>query len=235
MKETCICIAGDVKGSRHLNHERLVTSLEECAASLNRGFPNDLLIPFKVRNGDEIVGVLEHFSSGYLAARRMMETLHEKEIYLYLGLGLGKLESADATVHTMNGTAVLNAFEARDHFLKGQHSEANQWQIAKKETAVFFYTEDYPYQALNALVYTILEKIYSRSDKQKHAIQLIRQNPSLNYEQVGKQLGYESPKSTVSYLLSRANYHVVNAMEDSLQQLLDDLQKWFNYTQQDSC
>lgn len=227
MKETCICIAGDIKGSRKLDSEQLITSLTECANQLNISFRKDLLIPFEVRNGDEIVGVVKFFSKGYLAAIEMMKTLYGQNIYLYIGLGPGHLDNPDATVHTMNGTAVLNAFEARDKFLKQQYGEAKQWQVTGTKTAVFFYSDNYPYQAVNALIYSIMEKTYSRSKKQNDVIELIRRNPALNYEQIGKKLGYKSPKSTVSYLLSRAGYHTVNAMNDSLQVLLDELQIWF--------
>ncbi|HET7580196.1 MAG TPA: hypothetical protein VFK33_13040 [Bacillales bacterium] len=228
MKDNCICIAGDVKDSRRQDPVWLIASLKECQTLLNETFADDLLIPFDIRNGDEVVGVLKRFSVGYFAARRLMEVLQEKEIHLYTGLGLGHLDTPDATVHTMNGTAVLNAFQARDHFLKKQLPEVTQWKTkGKKKTDIFFYSEAYPYQALNALLYAILEKTYSRTDKQKKAIDFIRQNPGFSYEQIGKELGYESPKSTISYLLARADYDGVNAMEDSLQSLLDDLQKWF--------
>lgn len=228
MKKTCICIAGDVQNSSSVESERLVKSLESCAKGLNQSFTEDLIIPFEIRNGDEIVGVIEPFSKGYLAALKMMETLHRDGIRLYIGAGLGELDSAEATVHTMNGTAILNAFQARDDYLKQKHPEAKQWQVNEGTwSTLFFYSEDYPYQALNALAYSILEKIHHRTVKQQEAIQLIRENPAFSYEQIGKLLDYKSPKSTVSYLLSRADYHAVNAMDESLQQLLDDLQKWF--------
>lgn len=207
-----------------MESQHLVTALQQCEDKLNRSFSEDLLVPFAVRNGDEIVGVLKSFSQGYLAAKMMMEEMRAAGISLYIGLGPGLLESTEATIHTMNGTAVLNAFQARDQFLKKKHQQAKPWLFKEDATAVFFYGEGVPYQALNALVYSILEKTYHRSEKQQNVIRMIQEHPNLSYEQIGKKLGYKSAKSTVSYLLTRAHYPVVQAMENSLMQLLHDLQ-----------
>jgi hypothetical protein len=226
-KMTCICIAGDVRNSRNLDDERLVTSLKECSVVLNESYAEDILIPFDVRNGDEIVGVIKPFSKGFSVAIKMIDLMGKHGIRLYIGLGLGHLESTEATIHTMNGTAVRSAFEARDHFLKTQHPEALQWEIEGQQVSIFFYSEEYPYEPLNALTFSILEKTTKRTKKQNDVIDLIRQNSSLTYEQIGKQLGYKSPKSAISYLLTRAHYTVAEAMEDSLNDLLDELQRWF--------
>ncbi|PTM59386.1 SatD family protein [Desmospora activa] len=224
MPQTCICIAGDVKKSRQMEGQHLITALQQCEDKLNKSFSEELLIPFAVRNGDEIVGVLKEFPQGYLAAKTMMEELRGKGIHLYIGLGLGELESTQATIHTMNGTAVYHAFQARDHFLKQQHQQAKPWLLGEDASSFFFYDEAVPYQALNALTYSIWEKIVHRSEKQQNVIRLIQENPQFSYEQIGKKLGYKSAKSTVSYLLSRAHYPLVQAMEASLMQLLHRLQ-----------
>lgn len=228
MDKSSICIAADVQNSSRLKREGFIDALSSCSQLLNESFAADLLIPFDVRNGDELVGVLKSFSAGYLAAEKMLETLQREEIYLYVGAGLGQLDRVDATAHTMNGSAVLNAFRARDQYLKKQDPEAKTWRIGDGQgSRFFFYSDTYPYAALNALAFSIRDRKHHRTDKQREVIKAIHENPDFSYEQIGKKLGYKSPKSTVSYLLSRADYHVVGAMEESLGQLLDDLQKWF--------
>jgi hypothetical protein len=224
VKETCICIAADVKNSSSIDSEKLTTSLMHCITLLNNTYKDNILIPFDIRNGDEIVGVLKLFSSGFVTAKTMLETLDIDGIQLYIGIGLGKLESKDATVHTMNGSAVLNAFKARDEYIKKSHHEVKPWVISEDKSTIFFYSEELPYQALNAISFSILEKTYNRSEKQKDVINLVQKVPGISYEQIGQQMGYKSPKSTVSYLLTRAQYHVVLNMEESLTQLLDDMQ-----------
>jgi O6-methylguanine-DNA--protein-cysteine methyltransferase len=225
MYPACICVAADVKNSRQLDNRHLIIALQQCKTNLNTTFSEDLLIPFDVRNGDEIVGVLSRFTHGYRAGKALKDFMLNQGISLYLGLGFGNLETTDATIHTMNGSAVLNAFEARDRFLKDRHTESKPWNRGKEATSVFFYGDQIPYQALNALTYSILEKTENRSEKQNQVIQMLEQHPTWSYEQIGKRMGYKSPKSAVSYLLTRADYHVVQAMEAGLEALLEDLQQ----------
>ncbi|WLD91605.1 hypothetical protein [Alkalihalobacillus sp. AL-G] len=225
MDNRCMCIACDVKSSRTFKKD-FVTILLESAEQINRNYQGDLLIPFDVRNGDELIGVVRDFSKGYELTKKLKDSLAEKNVFLYIGIGLGQLESNElSTIHTMNGSAVLYALDARDRFLKKNHPEARNWLVDEKRSSIFIYSNDYPYQALNALIYSIEDKIHNRSDKQKEVVQVVNENPKLTYEQIGKQMGYKSPKSTVSYLLSRASFNTVKAMEESLVNLLEELQQ----------
>ncbi|WP_257347017.1 hypothetical protein [Pseudalkalibacillus decolorationis] len=227
MSNSCICIACDVKSSRKIDKD-FVSILIQCAKDMNTDYQSDLLIPFDVRNGDELIGVVRDFSKGYAITRRLKDVLAEKEIFLYIGVGLGQLESTNATIHTMNGSAVINALEARDRFLKKNHTEARAWLVDEKRSNTFFYSKEYPYQALNALNYSIEDKIQHRSGKQQEVVRMVNEQPNLTYEQIGIKMGYKSPKSTVSYLLRRADHHTVQALNDSLIELLEELQNWFN-------
>ncbi|WP_261134041.1 SatD family protein [Bacillus sp. Marseille-Q3570] len=222
---SCVCIACDVKHSRQLDKEQLQKALLKCAEHLNEEWNQELLVPFDVRNGDELLGVLNRYSAGYLAIEEINTRLGADGIYVYIGIGLGELETTDSTIHTMNGSAVLNALDARDQFLKDNHPEAKYWQFNEENSSFFFYSEDYPYQSLNALIFAIHEKIINRSDKQKEVIKLVEKDKNATYEDIGRHLGYKSPKSTVSYLLSRSDYHTVIRMKSSLIELLDFLQE----------
>ncbi|MCF6137395.1 SatD family protein [Pseudalkalibacillus berkeleyi] len=221
---SCMCIAVDVKDSRRLNKEQLRISLINCCNEINAAFERDIIVPFDVRNGDELLGVIDHLAAGYNASQMIEEKLSSENIYLYIGLGIGTLDTIDSTIHTMNGSAVLNAFEARDRFLKKVHPEAKPWLSGEEASTTFFYINGYPYQSLNALHFAICEKKVGRSDKQKEVLTLMESHPEATYEQIGQILGYKSPKSTVSYLLTRAHYQTVLAMENSLIQLLNYLE-----------
>ncbi|WP_408006286.1 hypothetical protein ACJROX_16380 [Pseudalkalibacillus sp. A8] len=222
---SCICIACDVMHSRQLDKKQLLEALLNCADSMNEEWKEELLVPFDVRNGDELIGVLNSYSLGYIAAEKISRTLAADGIYLYIGLGIGELETANSTIHTMNGSAVLNAIDARDLFLKKNHPKSKYWQLNEENSSFFFHSEKLPYQSLNALTYSIHEKIINQSDKQKEVIKMVEKDKEATYEEIGTRLGYKSPKSTISYLLSRSNYHTVVEMRNSLIQLLDYLQK----------
>ncbi|MGP4079559.1 SatD family protein [Pseudalkalibacillus sp. R45] len=222
---SCVCIACDVKHSRQLDKEQLQKALLKCAEHLNEVWKEELLVPFDVRNGDELLGVQKSYSAGYLAIEEISTRLAADGIYVYVGIGLGELDTTNSTIHTMNGSAVLNALDARDQFLKDNHAEAKYWHFNEENSSFFFYSKDYPYQSLNALIFSIYEKIINRSDKQKEVIKLVEKNKNATYEEIGREIGYKSPKSTVSYLLSRSDYHTVNRMKSSLIELLDFLQE----------
>ncbi len=219
-----MCIAVDVKDSRNKDKEQLRLALLRCAERINDRHQDAVIVPFDVRNGDELLGVIESFRTGFQVSQWVEETLSKEGIDLYIGIGLGVLDTKESTVHTMNGSAVLNALDARDRYLKDKHHETKPWVMETKSSTVFFYTKRFPYQALNALNYAISEKKMGRSEKQKEVIALLESHPDATYEQVGHMLGYKSAKSTVSYLLSRAQYHTVIEMENSLMALLGDLQ-----------
>ncbi|WP_349407387.1 SatD family protein [Pseudalkalibacillus sp. SCS-8] len=222
--QSCVCIASDVKDSRKKNKTELLESLMSCIKSLNDTYKEDLLVDFDIRNGDELIGVVKSFKKSYEIAVTMKSILQKSNITLYIGLGLGELETSNPTIHTMNGSAILNAFDARDRFLKEKHPDSKHWILDEKESSLFFYGKGYPYQALNALHFAIQEKKEKRSDKQNEVISLVKKKPDATYEQIGKELGYKSAKSTVSYLLSRAQFHIVNEMEKGLTDLLRNLQ-----------
>lgn len=228
MSKPCMCIAIDVKNSRNMEKEELRQALVDCCNRVNAQYTKNVLVQFDVRSGDEMIGVIDSLGLAYAAAQFIEKRLAEKGIYLYIGLGIGTLDTVHSTIHTMNGSAVLNALDARDHFLKDKHPDVKPWLLEDKSSTFFFYTNEFPYQVLNAIHFSITEKKMNRSEKQKEAISLLEDKPGATYEQLGRELGYKSAKSTVSYLLSRAQYHTVMEMEKSLNQLLDEIEDRMN-------
>jgi hypothetical protein len=225
-KRQFVCIAADVVQSR--NQHELPKYLTECVHVLNETFENVLHISFQIRNGDEIIGVLTRFSSGYEAAIQMKECLQKVGIDLYIGVGYGPLDDPyEQDVHRLHGPAVWNAFFARDQMLKQNRAESRLWSLEKdKAHRLFAYSESFSYQAVNALIFNIVLRKEKRSAKQNDTIEMVERYPHLTYEEIGKKLGYSSPRSNVSQLLARANYQLVREMEHSLSALLQDIQHW---------
>ncbi|HZG61858.1 MAG TPA: SatD family protein [Anoxybacillus sp.] len=221
MKRTpAICFAADVKQSKLMKKDHLIYVLEECQQTINQQFEQDLLVPFAIRNGDELIGVIKNFANAYPLINHIFQQSQLHRCPFYLGIGIGKLETDEVNVHTMNGSAVLHAFVARDKQLKEKGEKAKIWNDIETETSFYFSSELVPHEPLNALLNVIVTTKRKWTDKQKQVIELIEQFPEWTYEKIGKHLGYKSPISTVSYLLKRADYQKIKAVEDSLTQLL---------------
>jgi SatD family (SatD) len=222
MKPTpAICFAADVKKSRQMEKGRLLSILNEYQQTINRRFHQDLLVPFTIRNGDELIGVIGNFASAYPLIDYILQQSHLHRCPFYLGIGIGKLETTNITdVHAINGSAVLYAFEARDQHLKEKNDKIKIWNEAEAETSFCILSESVPSEPLNTLLGFILSTKRKWTSKQQQVIHLIEQFPEWTYEKIGNHLGYKSPISTVSYLLKRADYQKVKAAEASFTQLL---------------
>lgn len=215
-----ICFAADVKQSKLMAKECLIHVLEECQQSINEEFKKDLLVPFSIRNGDELVGVIKNFSKAYSVIDYILKQSQLHSCPFYLGIGIGELETDERNVHTINGSAVLHAFEARDKHLKENSEEAKIWIDNDRETSIYFSSDVVPHEPLNALLNFITSTKRKWTDKQKQAIEIIERFPEWTYEKIGNHLGYKSPISTISYLLKRADYQKLKAVEESFTQLL---------------
>jgi hypothetical protein len=222
MKPTpAICFAADVKKSRQMEKGRLLSILNEYQQTINQRFHQDLLVPFTIRNGDELIGVIGNFASAYPLIDYILQQSHLHRCPFYLGIGIGKLETTNITdVHAINGSAVLYAFEARDQHLKEKNDKIKIWNEAEAETSFCILAESVPSEPLNTLLGFILSTKRKWTSKQQQVIHLIEQFPEWTYEKIGNHLGYKSPISTVSYLLKRADYQKVKAAEASFTQLL---------------
>lgn len=216
-----ICVAADVKKSKQMEKTRLLNILSECEQAINKRFHHDLLVPFTIRNGDELIGVIANFASAYPLIDYIVQQSHLHRCPFYLGIGVGNLETMNTTdVHAINGSAVLHAFEARDKHLKENKEKIKIWNERETETSFYILSEPLPSEPLNTLLGFILSIKRKWTDKQKQVISLMEQYPEWTYEKIGNHLGYKSPISTVSYLLKRADYQKVKMAEASLTQLL---------------
>lgn len=214
-----VCFALDVKHSRQMDKKRLLMILNDLKETINKRFHKDLLVPFAIRNGDELVGVIGNFSSAYPLIKYIYSQSCFHQCPFYSGIGIGELETDTADVHTINGSAVLCAFAAREH-LKEKKEKTKIWSENENTTSFYILAEALPFEPLNTLLGWILETKRNWTDKQKQVIHLIEQFPGWTYEKIGRHLGYKSPISTVSYLLKRAEYQKVKATEASFTELL---------------
>lgn len=226
MKEYYACLALDVVNSREMDLLEVERTLLFIRDRLNDKLADRLLMPFGIRNGDELVGVFYRFSDSYTAIDKIIDMAEkEKGLSFYIGCGLGKIDTKTKNnEHISNGSAIIHAVKARDAFIKQNNEKAAVWN-KEWDNKIFYYSEDVPYQAINQLVYTIRVYRNKRSDKQREIIRKVKQQPDQTFEAIGKSLGYKNPKASIRNHLSAANYELVNEMEKGLWELLDAFQE----------
>jgi hypothetical protein len=222
MSDHFACIALDVVDSRKITATKLEKLLQKLTEDLNSKYENDLLMPFTIRNGDELIGIFHRFSVSYKALEYILEVT--REFAIYAGCGFGEINTLNnVNVHTSNNASIINAIEARDHFLKDNKKEAAIWN-KEFSNKVFFYAEDFPYQSINSQFHILRSYKQKRSDKQRQIIREINKHPRTTYEQIGKMFNYKNPRASISNHLTAANYELVNEVESALSELLDLLQ-----------
>ncbi|WP_027964023.1 SatD family protein [Halalkalibacillus halophilus] len=214
------CIAMDVIKSRTLDVKEVEATLLTYSEKLNYQFKDSLLIPFEVRKGDELIGVIKEFNQSMpiiKAIEKMVE--NDNILSFYIGCGFGRIETSNkSNMDVANGSAIANALKARDHFAKGNKVEARVWRMSSNHT--FFYSDEVPYQSLNSQYFIMRSYTDKRSKKQKQIIQAIEENPTKTYEEIGEKFGYKSPKTSVSNHLKASHYEITNQIEQSLLELL---------------
>ena len=218
----CSCIAIDVINSENIKDKGMMRKkLRLIANELNKSYQDSLYVPFGVRQGDELIGVVDTFAKGFKVFQDIRVLAWEYDISMYFGLGLGRLETGKVTnLHNINGSAIINAFRARDIFLK-----QNKSLYINPKDNVRFYAKgdpDFPTSIINVMVYNIYS---GHTTKQQEAINLYESNPDLTYEELGERLGYdEYPKENVGKLFKRAKYKLYKNMQEELIDFLIQLQ-----------
>lgn len=223
MSETFACIALDIVDSRKMETAKLEKQLNALTEELNDHYSNDMLLPFTIRNGDEVIGIFYRYTTGYQA----MDYLLEKtgSLTVYAGCGFGEIhKSKSIDVHRSNSPAIIYAMEARDQFLKNNRKEAAIWNKEFSNKVFIYGGRPFPYQAINSQFYMIRSYKRKRSDKQRQIIKEIKRHPRKTYEEIGRLFHYKNPRASISNHLTAANYDLVNEMENSLAQLLNVLQ-----------
>lgn len=222
MSDYFACIALDVVDSRKMEAAKLEKLLQTLTDNLNENYETDMLMPFTIRNGDEVIGIFRRYAAAYMALEYVLGTTGE--LALYAGCGVGKIYRTDSiNIHTSNSPAIVYAMEARDQFLKNNRKEAALWNKAFSNK-VFFYGENFPFQSVNSQFYMIRSYKEKRSDKQREIIEEIHKHPQKTYEEIGSMFNYKNPRASISNHLKAANYELVLEMENSLAELLDMLQ-----------
>ncbi|HLS36195.1 MAG TPA: SatD family protein [Bacillota bacterium] len=224
-----VCLLADVIDSRK---NRKYKQLHALAGKLNNVFQKQLIVPFQVRAGDELYGVVEQFQVGYDAFQHLYRLSKNKQIPFYVGVGFGTIYfEPEQNEANANGPAIWRAADAlKMTKIKGEMSlmerkKAFQYIQRFDDTFKFFFYVDQDLEnnfLLNFYVYFLLEKIEQQTPRQREAIQLIEKYPTLTYEEIGKKLGYEGEniRIYVSNLLRRGEYHLIKEAEKELKRFL---------------
>ncbi|MEI2666119.1 hypothetical protein [Rossellomorea sp. LJF3] len=220
----CICITADVIDSR-INRKE--SDLQEIVNILKVKYDKSSVTKFSKRFGDEIFGILTEFGDAYWALKDLYRLSSKKEIPLYVGVGIGSIGNENSeSPHDVNGNAVWNSSDALK-LLKKDDKNIKHFRNDKSSFKYFIKADDEykNYMILNYMINFIFEKISKRTPKQTEIIEKIEENPELNLEEVGIQLGYDkNPSTNVSKMLMRAEYHLVNGAELELVSFLKNLQ-----------
>lgn len=216
----CTCVTADIINSRDNNKS---IYLEGIVKELNRLFSDQLVTKFCIRAGDEMFGILQGYKLGFNAVKELYAISSSKEIPLYVGIGLGSIESKNINdPNRVNGSAIWNSADALA-LLKEDSQQTKHFQNQNDRFKYFIKTSDngQPYMIINYLFYFTLEKIMKRTAKQSKVIEMIKQNPDINYGKLGQLMGYKKNESnSISKLLIRAEYSLVTGAEESAAELL---------------
>lgn len=219
-----ICIIADVIESRKNKKEE---GLEKVVEVLNEKYQKRCMTPFSIRMGDEIFGVLAHFTDAYDALKDLFQLSQQKKIPFYTGIGIGHVFANEINdQHQINGTAIWNAADAID-YLKNNDAMVKHFKNKQDTFKYFFFAneQNIPHMLINYMTAFIFEKIENRTDKQAKIIRVYEAHPEETHEEIGKRLNYElNPGLNISKTLARAHYHFVQSAEKELIKLLGKIQ-----------
>src|SRR5690625_755227 len=112
MSDRFACIALDVVDSRKITAAKLEKLLQKLTEDLNSKYENDLLMPFAIRNGDEVIGIFHRFAVSCKALEYILEKT--EEFAVYAGCGFGEMNTSNnIDVHTSNSAAIIRSEERR--------------------------------------------------------------------------------------------------------------------------
>ncbi|MDQ0230684.1 SatD family protein [Metabacillus malikii] len=228
-KRYAACIAIDlINSEKMLNQNENLTLLKRLINQLNEQYSGKVVVPFQIRGGDEVIGVVNSFAGGYHVAHDVWLFSLEKKMKVRIGIGFGKYDTLDTIdPNLINGSCVISAFRARDKFLK--LTKDNPYALTGP-IQIYAYANELqiPFQAVNALMYTMYELI--KTEKQQKLVFILQQYPDENYEQIAERLGYlkdstsQNNRSTISKMLKRMKYKTFTQIKIDIAHLLSSYQ-----------
>lgn len=210
MQAKYIAIIGDIIDSRHLGERGAVQQeLEGALVGINFEYSSTIKAEFLITLGDEFQGLMVPSSAIFTVVSQVLEQMHPVKIRF--GLGYGRVTTPmKETAIGMDGPAFYAARQALDT-LKGSKEPGARLEGASLDPSLL--------KAVNALLDSIFVIRQFWSDKFKAALPFLRRG--LTQVEVAEIL--EISQATVSWMLYRARWRQVKAIENSLQSLLDAL------------
>lgn len=227
--QQAVCLIADVIDSRINKKER---ELKNVIQKMNEIFKDQLILPFYVRAGDEIFGIVHNYSIGYDVFKKLYTLSKRFEIPFYVGIGFGEIfYESSKDREEINGPAIWRAADALQMVKTGGEipyiQKRRSFQMIQRldDQFKFFFLLENNYEdsfMMNYYVYFILERVQKRTPRQRNAIHLVETYPSLTYEEIGKKLGYDGKNTRiyVSNLLSRGEYQLIKEAERELKAYL---------------
>lgn len=210
MSENYLALIGDIIGSRNLeNRKQVQRELEVVLDEINTRFSSCIKTEFIITLGDEFQGLLLPCSEAYRIATTVLEQMHPVE--LRFGLGYGSITTAmkESSIG-MDGPAFYAARQALE-FLKNSRDAAVR--IAGPALP------EIQLRAVNALLSSLAAIRQFWPENFKQALPLVRQG--LTQQQVAAATNVT--QSAISWMLKRARWREIQAIEAELIYLLRNL------------
>lgn len=208
MKENYFAMIGDIVDSRHLSDRSAVqVRLETLLKKINSSFSSAIKASFLITIGDEFQGLLLPSSQALIIANMIIEEMHPVKIRF--GLGYGHITTAikDSALG-MDGPAFYAARQAMDFLKRTKESGLRLSGSSLDQTLL---------SAVNALMSSLSVIRQFWPDNFKTALPLVRKE--LTQQEIADATNVS--QSAVSWMLHRAKWRQVAAIEKDLMSLLD--------------
>lgn len=208
MKENYLAMIGDIVDSRHLNNRGDVqVRLENLLKTINSCFSSTIKASFLITIGDEFQGLLVPSNQALIIANTILEEMHPVKIRF--GLGCGHITTAlkDSALG-MDGPAFYAARQAMDYLKMTKESGLRLSGSGLDQTLL---------SAVNALMSSLSVIRQFWPDSFKTALPLLRKE--LTQQEIADATNVT--QSAVSWMLHRAKWRQVTAIEKDLMSLFD--------------
>lgn len=210
MKEEYLAIIGDIIDSRHLEDRAAVQSkLEVVLKDVNTDYARDIKSKFLITLGDEFQGLLIPTSEAFSIVNTILDQMYPVKIRF--GLGHGKITtSIKETAIGMDGPAFYAARQALESFKKTKEPGLRLYGALLDSKLL---------RGVNALFDSLFLIRQFWPENFKAALPLLRQDQT--QQDVADAI--KVSQATVSWMLHRAKWRQVKAIENDLMELLDSI------------
>lgn len=193
--------------------------LEKLQQALLKANDSDL-IPFEIRNGDELFGIFKSVQRGLDQLERLISL---KQLGLYIGIGFGNAQGEGS--HLINGPSIWFASDALEH---SKQVKTNSLNIISSSIHLTYFGPQHQ-KTINLLFYYWVQNILTRTARQQAAIDLRVKYPLesdanlfLKLDPLADPNKTENNRVNFSRTLTRAQYNLFLETSECLNNLIGE-------------